>query len=76
MPPELVERVAVELGWTTEQVQSFSLPSIRDIVREVSPKLAHEITLAMADTCRTVSRAAKERHCDLMRQGFMKGKGG
>jgi hypothetical protein len=40
-------RVAHRLGWTEEQVRSFSLPALRDLVRPVSEKLAHEITLAM-----------------------------
>lgn len=43
----LHERIAKALGWTVEQAQSFSLPALRDLVRPVSPKLAHEITLAI-----------------------------
>jgi len=41
----LDERIAKALGWTVEQVRSFSLPALRDVVRPVSVKLAHEITL-------------------------------
>ena len=40
-------RVAHALGWTEAQAKSFSLPTLRDLVRPVSAKLAHEITLAM-----------------------------
>jgi hypothetical protein len=47
MTPELAARVALALGWTVDEVRSFSLPALRDLVRPVSPKLAHEITLAM-----------------------------
>lgn len=43
----LHERIARVLGWTVEQAQSFSLPTLRELVRPVSAKLAHEITLAM-----------------------------
>jgi hypothetical protein len=37
-------------------------PRAEDQADEVGPVVRHP-----------VSRAAKERHCDLMRQGFMKG---
>jgi hypothetical protein len=42
----LHERVAEALGWTVSEVQSLSLSSLREMVRPVSPKLAHELTLA------------------------------
>jgi len=45
--PHLFERIAQALGWTLAEVQGFSLASLRDIVKPVSPKLAHECTLAM-----------------------------
>jgi hypothetical protein len=45
--PQLAARVALALGWTVDDVRSFSLPALRDLVRPVSPKLAHEITQAM-----------------------------
>lgn len=48
----LHERIAQALGWTVEQAQSFSLVALRDLVRPVYPKLAHEITLFMEDLCR------------------------
>jgi len=40
-------RIAEKLGWTVAQTQSFSLLALRDLVRPVSAKLAHEITLAI-----------------------------
>ncbi len=40
-------RIAQTLGWTEDQARSFSLPSLRELVRPVSPKLASEITVAM-----------------------------
>jgi hypothetical protein len=43
----LHERIAEKLGWTVEQTQSFSLQALRTMVRTVSPKLAHEISLAI-----------------------------
>ena len=39
------ERVAKALGWSVEDTRSVSLQSLRDLVRPVSQKLAHEITL-------------------------------
>jgi len=42
-------RIAQALGWTEEQVRSMSLRSLRELVRPVSPKLAHEITIALSD---------------------------
>lgn len=43
----LHERIAKALGWTVKETQSFSLPTLREMVRSVSPKLAHEITVVM-----------------------------
>jgi hypothetical protein len=43
----LHERIAEKLGWTVQEAQSFSLPALREVVRPVSEKLAHEITLVM-----------------------------
>ena len=40
----LHERIAEALGWTVSETQSFALHALRDLVRPVSPKLAHEIT--------------------------------
>ncbi len=49
----LHERLAVALGWTVVQTQSFSLAALREMVRPVSPKLAHEVTIAMKGLCLT-----------------------
>jgi hypothetical protein len=43
----LHERIAQALGWSLKDAQSLSLPSLRELVRPVSAKLTHEITLAM-----------------------------
>ena len=40
----LHERVADALGWRVEDAQSFSLLSLRELVRPVSPKLAYLLT--------------------------------
>jgi len=40
----LHERIAQCLGWTVDQLQSFSLTSLRDLVQPVSKELAEEIT--------------------------------
>jgi hypothetical protein len=43
----LKQRIALALSWPIEDVNSFSLLSLRDIVRAHSPKLAHEISCAI-----------------------------
>lgn len=43
----LKERIAQALGWTVEQTNTFSLHALRDLVRPVSPKLAHELSEAI-----------------------------
>jgi hypothetical protein len=43
----LHERIAEALGWTVKETQSFSFQTLRDLVRPVSPKLAHELTVAI-----------------------------
>jgi hypothetical protein len=40
----LHQRIAAALGWTEEQTKSFSLAALRDLVRPVNAKLAHELT--------------------------------
>ncbi len=40
----LHERIAKTLGWTVAEAMSFSLPALRELVRSVNPKLAHEIS--------------------------------
>lgn len=44
LSPGLRARVAAVLGWTVEETQGFSLLSLRDLVRPLSPKLAYELT--------------------------------
>lgn len=39
----LHERIAEVLGWTEEEVKSFSFQTLREILRPVSPKLVHEL---------------------------------
>ena len=43
----LHERIAQALGWSLEEAQSFSFQQLRELVRTVSPKLAHEISEAI-----------------------------
>lgn len=43
----LHERVANALGWTVKDVQSFSFQALREVVRPVSDKLAHELDAAI-----------------------------
>lgn len=43
----LHERIAKALGWTLADTQSLSLLTLRDLVRPVIPKLAHEITVTV-----------------------------
>jgi hypothetical protein len=40
----LHQRIAAALGWTEDQAKSFSLAALRDLVRPVNAKLAHELT--------------------------------
>jgi hypothetical protein len=42
------ERIAAALNWSLNDVRSFSLPALRDMVRPVNPALASEISLALA----------------------------
>lgn len=47
MSEGLRERIAAALGWTLGEVGSFSAQTLREVVRPVSPKLAHELDLAI-----------------------------
>jgi len=38
------ERIAKALGWEVKEVQSFSLQTVRELVRRVDPALAEEIS--------------------------------
>ena len=40
-------RSADALGWSLQDVNSLSLPALREVLRPVSVKLAHEVTCAM-----------------------------
>jgi len=40
----LEERIAEALGWSLRDVRSMSLAFLREVVRPVSAKLAHELT--------------------------------
>lgn len=42
---QLKERIAQALGWTVAETNTFSLQTLRELVRPVSPKLAHELDL-------------------------------
>ena len=44
----LIERCAEALGWSVRDARSFSIPTLREMVRGVSPKLADELTQAMS----------------------------
>lgn len=45
MTPALVNRVAAALGWSEADVRSIGARGLRDLVRPVSAKLAHELDL-------------------------------
>jgi len=61
MTKHLAERIATTLGWSEADVRSFSLPSLRAVVRSVSPKLAHEITQVMRGPDYYVDRRPRPR---------------
>lgn len=44
---DLKERIAQALGWTVAETNSFSLQTLRELVRPMSPKLAHELEQAI-----------------------------
>lgn len=44
---DLHDRVAKALGWSTEDVQSVSMHSLRDLVRPIDPDLARELGYAI-----------------------------
>jgi hypothetical protein len=55
----LHERIAAALGWTLAETKSFSLATLREMVRPLSPKLTHEITIAMKGLCLTTDNESK-----------------
>jgi DNA-binding cell septation regulator SpoVG len=40
-------RIAQALNWKEEETKQFSMQSLRDLVRPISPKLAQEISQAI-----------------------------
>jgi hypothetical protein len=42
---KLHERIAKVLGWLVEDTHKFSPRMLRELVKDKSPKLAHEITV-------------------------------
>lgn len=47
MKTTLHERIAIALGWTVKDVQSFSFQTLRELVRPEDPVLADEISEAI-----------------------------
>lgn len=47
-PADLHERIAEALGWSLAAVQSLSFQAVRELVRPVSPKLAHKLSMAIS----------------------------
>lgn len=47
MSDPLYARIAEALKWTRAEVFSVSLPSLRELLRTVNSKLAHEVDLCM-----------------------------
>ncbi len=48
LDPGLYPRIAKALGWSVQETQSMSLPSLRDVVRHADPGLANEISDVIA----------------------------
>ena len=44
---DLHDRIAKTLGWSTRDVQSLSMQSLRDLVRPIDPDLAREMDLVI-----------------------------
>lgn len=44
---KLRERVAEKLGWSVKDTEKFSFQMLREMVKDKSPKLAHEISVAI-----------------------------
>jgi hypothetical protein len=47
MDSTLHERLAVALGWSVADTQSFSLPALREMVRGRHPRLEQEINAVL-----------------------------
>lgn len=52
----LHDRIAEVLGWSLSEAKAFSILSLRELVRPVSQKLAHEIDLEIAGKGYVVQR--------------------
>jgi len=57
----LHERIASALGWSPSDARSFSLASLRELVRG-NPKLEHEITVRIrsGEVCRPFTASSVE----------------
>jgi hypothetical protein len=53
-------RIAEALGWTEAEVKSFSFQSLRELVRPVNPKLAHELDEAIRSGSYSVGEPIKK----------------
>lgn len=62
---KLQRRIAKALKWPLLDVQSTSLPALRDLVRAVAPKLAHEITQVIAEAAHVTRPKKSARHTTL-----------
>jgi hypothetical protein len=60
LPADLHDRIAAALGWTPGQARSFSLNTLREVVRPVAPALADEIS-ALIRSCAHYTRPAPAR---------------
>ncbi len=52
----LHERIAVVLGWTVAETQSFDMRSLRELVRTLDVRLAEEITRHIAEDRSHIAR--------------------
>jgi hypothetical protein len=71
------ERAAKALGWSVKDTQSMSLASLREVVRDVNPGLANEISMMIQSGSHIVGerhksrrrgRALKRRHAPVRRR--------
>lgn len=46
---DLHERIAKALGWTVKDTQGFSMPMLREMIRDKDPALAHEIAVVVRE---------------------------
>jgi len=55
----LHQRIAETLGWPLKETLAFSLQSLRELVKPVSPKLASEITKVIHSESYVIQTDAK-----------------